>query len=45
MQSLLGHSSPKTTELYTHIPQKGFDNLKSLLDNIDGLVKGPNILF
>lgn len=35
IQSLLGHSSPKTTELYTHITTKGFENLKSPLDNME----------
>ncbi len=27
MQSLLGHESSKTTEIYTHITTKGFDQL------------------
>ena len=33
IQSLLGHSSGKTTEIYTHITTKGFDQIKSPLDN------------
>ena len=35
IQSLLGHSSSKTTEVYTHITTKGFDKIKSPLDNFD----------
>jgi site-specific recombinase XerD len=35
IQHLLGHSNPKTTEIYTHITTKGFDQLKSPLDNLD----------
>ncbi|MCC5921598.1 MAG: tyrosine-type recombinase/integrase [Cyclobacteriaceae bacterium] len=34
IQSLLGHSSSKTTEVYTHITTKGFDQIKSPLDQI-----------
>ena len=35
IQSLLGHSSSKTTEIYTHVTTKGFDQLKSPLDGLD----------
>lgn len=35
IQSLLGHSSCKTTEIYTHITTKGLDNICSPLDVID----------
>ena len=34
IQSLLGHSSSKTTEIYTHITTKGFDQIKSPLDKL-----------
>jgi integrase/recombinase XerD len=35
IQSLLGHENSKTTEIYTHITTKGFDQIKSPLDNLD----------
>ncbi len=35
IQNLLGHESSKTTEIYTHITTKGFDQIKSPLDNLD----------
>lgn len=35
IQSLLGHESPKTTEVYTHITNKGFEQIKSPLDGLD----------
>lgn len=35
IQSLLGHSSSKTTEIYTHITTKGFDQIKNPLDKLD----------
>ncbi len=35
IQSLLGHSSSKTTEIYTHVTTKGMDQLKSPLDMLD----------
>jgi integrase/recombinase XerD len=35
IQELLGHSSSKTTEIYTHITKKGMDKIKSPLDNLE----------
>ena len=35
IQDMMGHASSKTTEIYTHITQKGFDQLKSPMDNLD----------
>ena len=35
IQALLGHLSSRTTEIYTHITKKGFENLKSPLDDMD----------
>ena len=35
IQSLLGHSSSKTTEIYTHITTKGFDQIVSPLEDLD----------
>jgi site-specific recombinase XerD len=35
IQSLLGHESSKTTEIYTHITTKGFDQIVSPLDRLN----------
>lgn len=35
IQVLLGHGSSKTTEIYTHVTTKGFDQIKSPLDDLD----------
>ncbi len=35
IQSLLGHTSSKTTEIYTHITKKGIDKIKSPFDYMD----------
>ena len=35
IQSLLGNNNSKTTEIYTHITTKGFDQIKSPLNNLN----------
>ena len=35
IQSMLGHESSKTTEIYTHITTKGFEKIKSPMDELD----------
>jgi integrase/recombinase XerD len=35
IQALLGHESSKTTERYTYVTKRRFENLRSPLDNID----------
>ena len=34
IQTLLGHSSSKTTEIYTHVTTKAFENIRSPLDKL-----------
>lgn len=34
IQTLLGHESSKTTEIYTHVTTKGFEQIKSPLDKL-----------
>jgi integrase/recombinase XerD len=34
IQELLGHSSSKTTELYTHVSTKNIQNIVSPFDNL-----------
>jgi len=35
IQAMMGHASSKTTEIYTHITTKGFDQIKSPMDKLD----------
>jgi site-specific recombinase XerD len=35
IQTLLGHESSKTTEVYTHVTTKGFDQIVNPLDTLD----------
>ncbi|MEO5600645.1 MAG: site-specific integrase [Cyclobacteriaceae bacterium] len=35
IQALLGHSSSKTTEIYTHVTTKALDKIRSPLDDLD----------
>jgi site-specific recombinase XerD len=35
IQNLLGHSSSKTTEIYTHITTKGLEQLSSPFDRLN----------
>ena len=35
IQHLLGYESSKTTEIYTHVTTRGWENLHSPLDNLD----------
>ena len=35
IQALLGHESPKTTQIYTYITTKDFDQIKNPMDGLD----------
>jgi len=35
IQTLLGHESSKTTEIYTHVTTKGFEQIKSPMDKLN----------
>lgn len=35
IQTLMGHSSSKTTEIYTHVTRKGFDQIQNPLDSLN----------
>jgi integrase/recombinase XerD len=35
IQELLGHASSKTREIYTYITKKGWDKIKSPIDDLD----------
>lgn len=35
IQVLLGHNSSRTTEIYAHVTRKGFEKIRSPLDNLD----------
>jgi integrase/recombinase XerD len=35
IQEILGHSSSKTAEMYTHVSTKNIANIRSPLDEID----------
>ena len=35
IQTLLGHASSKTTEIYTHVSTKSIGKIRSPLDNLD----------
>jgi site-specific recombinase XerD len=35
IQTLLGHSSSKTTEIYTHVSIKALGKIRSPLDDLD----------
>ena len=35
IQSLLGHSSSTTTEIYTHVAVNSFESIQSPLDSLD----------
>ncbi len=35
IQELLGHHSPKTTMIYTHVTRQNIENIKSPFDNLE----------
>ncbi|WP_258101052.1 tyrosine-type recombinase/integrase [Marinoscillum pacificum] len=35
IQTLLGHTNPKTTEIYAHVSTKNLEEIKSPLDLMD----------
>ena len=39
IQSLLGHDSSRTTEIYTHVTRRGMEMIKSPLDRLPGGIK------
>ena len=43
IQSLLGHSSSKTTEIYTHVSQRAIDKIQSPLDRLVLYGKNPKL--
>lgn len=43
IQELLGHQSSKTTEIYTHVTEKGIKNIESPLDRIMGKLQNNEI--
>lgn len=43
IQSLLGHNSSKTTEIYTHVSQQHVQNIQSPLDRLDLSSKYPKL--
>ena len=43
IQSLLGHNSSKTTEIYTHVSQQHVQNIQSPLDRLDLSSKYPSL--
>jgi site-specific recombinase XerD len=40
IQTLLGHKSSKTTEIYTHVSQKSINKITSPLDKLNIKIKG-----